>query len=196
MRVHVVYAHPVQESFGAACHVAVTSALAGAGHEVDDLDLYAAGFDPRFSAEEHRRYQVVGRNLEGVDDLVARLRAAEGLVLVFPTWWYGMPAILKGWFDRVWLPGVGFNLPKGSGAILPALLNLKKFGVVTTVGSPWWFMKLYMREPGKRILLRGLKALCAPSARHVWLCQYGVDTSTPEQRSAFLRRIETTFAAF
>ena len=95
MRVLVIYCHPVAESFASAAHRTVLEGLAEAGHEVTDVDLYAEHFDPVMSRQE--------RLVQRYDD---QLAAAEALVLVYPSWWYGMPAMLKGYFDRVWLPGV------------------------------------------------------------------------------------------
>lgn len=95
MRVHVVYAHPSPNSFAAAVHRQIVQGLAARGHEVDDLDLYADHFQPVLTHEEREVYYEVGANLAGVERYVERLRAAEALILCFPTWWYGMPAILK-----------------------------------------------------------------------------------------------------
>ncbi len=125
-----------------------------------------------------------------------RLRAAEALVISAPTWWYGMPAILKGYFDRVWVPGVAFFLHGHGGAITPGLTNIRKYAVVTTTGSPWWFMRLYMRDPGKIVLTRGMRRLFAPNVAMTYLCHYGTDTSTLERRQRFVTRVRTTFEGF
>ncbi|MEQ8966551.1 MAG: NAD(P)H-dependent oxidoreductase [Azospirillaceae bacterium] len=196
MHVLLVHAHPVPESYNAALRDAVRAALEAAGHSVDLLDLYAEGFVPVLSAEERRIYHDVDDNLRPVAREVERLRAAEALVLVYPTWWYGMPAILKGWFDRVWLPGVAFTLPEGGGPIRPALTGIRKIGVVTSSGSPRWFLRGYMGDPGRRVILRGLKPLCAPRARSLWLCHYSMDASTPESRARFLGRVDRAFRRF
>src|SRR4051794_3652677 len=97
MRFLVVFAHPVDDSFQSALHQRVVEALNAAGHAVDDCDLSAEGFEPALSAEERKNYHAVGRNTAHVEDHVARLRAAEGLVLVCPTWWFSPPAMLKGY---------------------------------------------------------------------------------------------------
>lgn len=196
VKVLVVHAHPVPESFGSALHRAVLAALRGAGHEVRDLDLYAEAFAPVLDAEERRAYDTPGGNEAEVRAHVDALRWADALVLVFPTWWYGLPAILKGWFDRVWLPGVAFHIPEGGGMIRPGLPNLRKLGVVTTAGSPRWFLKLWMRDPVKALLLRGIKRLMAPGAGHLWLVHYAMDSSTPESRARFLARVSAAFGKF
>lgn len=195
MRVHVIYAHPRADSFNAALHAAVVGALRGAGHEVDDFDLYAENFQPAMSATERGAYHTIGGNLAGIEREVERLRAAEALVIVAPTWWYGMPAMLKGYFDRVWVPGVAFEL-QPRGAIKPGLTNIRKFAVVTTTGSPWWFMRLYMGNPGRRVLTRGLRRLFGPGVRMSYLCHFGVDNSTAASRRRFMARVERAFAAF
>jgi NAD(P)H dehydrogenase (quinone) len=196
MKVHVIYAHPIEESFSAAIHRTVIETLARSGHEVRDLDLYACGFDPRLSRQELLAHYTPGLNEVGVKDHVENLRWADALVFLFPTWWYGMPAILKGYLDRVWLPGVAFHLPADGGRIRPGLTNIAKLAAVTTHGSPWWFMKFWMREPGKAVLFRGLKPLLAPGCRKAWLAHGSMDKSTPESRRRFLAKVERTFSRF
>jgi putative NADPH-quinone reductase len=79
---------------------AAREALEGAGHQVDLRDLHAVGLNPVLPAEEQGRALSVSANLAGIEEHGASLRAADALLLVYPTWWYGMPAMLKGWFDR------------------------------------------------------------------------------------------------
>ena len=110
MRVLVIYCHPVAESFAAAAHARVLQALADGGHTVTDVDLYAEDFDPVMSRQERLDYQDTARNTRTVRKYDEQLAAAEAIVLVYPAWWHGMPAMLKGYFDRVWLPGVAFDV--------------------------------------------------------------------------------------
>ena len=156
----VLFAHPLADSFAAALHHAVVGALAEAGHEVDDCDLYAIGFDPVMTAAERRAHNTPNPDLSAVENHVERLRAADAVVLCFPVWWYGMPAILKGYFDRVWINGVAFHLRTG-GKIEPGLHRLKKLGVVATYGAPWWLIKLALRDPVRAVIHTG----SVPSAR-------------------------------
>src|SRR5580704_11076167 len=135
MRVLVIYCHPRPDSFSAAVRDTVIDALTAAGHAVDLRDLYADGFDPVLSARQRGAYFDAAEDVHGVKDHVTALRWAEALVLVYPTWWFGMPAMLKGWLDRVWLPGVAFVL---GGGLQPLLTDLRRIAMVTTYGSPWW----------------------------------------------------------
>lgn len=196
MRVLVIYAHPLADSFAAALHRAVVAALRRGGHEVDDCDLYAEGFDPVLSAAERRSYNAASPDLSSVAAPVARLLAADALVLCFPTWWYGMPAILKGYFDRVWVPGVAFRLPDCGGAIRPGLLNIRKLWVVTTYGAPWWLIRLVLRDPVRAVILGGLGRLCAPSIATRFLALYNIDGASQAQCGAFIARVERAFARF
>ncbi|MGL4728346.1 MAG: NAD(P)H-dependent oxidoreductase, partial [Bosea sp. (in: a-proteobacteria)] len=112
MRILLVYCHPCTESFGAALRDTASAALTLAGHEVDLIDLYAEGFDPVMGASERRGYHTPGDIEVPVADHLARLRQAEGLIFIYPTWWYGPPAMLKGWLDRVWVPHATFGMPE------------------------------------------------------------------------------------
>jgi putative NADPH-quinone reductase len=196
MRVLVLYAHPLADSFAAALHQRVVAALRRSGHEVDDCDLYAENFEPVLSAAERRLYNTPTPDLTGIADHVARLRAADALVLCFPTWWYGMPAILKGNFDRVWAQGVAFYLPDGGGAIMPALTNINQLWVVTTYGAPWWLIRLVLRDPVRAVILGGLARLCGRGVRTRFIALYNIDGASRARCAAFLARAERAFARF
>ncbi|WP_157440975.1 NAD(P)H-dependent oxidoreductase, partial [Aestuariivita boseongensis] len=132
-RVLVVYAHPCEESFAFALLQTTLESLGQGGWEVDLVDLYADGFDPVLSAEERRGYHDTASNTAPVADYVARLQAADALVFVFPVWNFGYPAILKGFIDRVFLPGVSFVLQDGE--VRANLRNIRKLAAVTTYGG-------------------------------------------------------------
>jgi putative NADPH-quinone reductase len=187
MRILVLYAHPDPDSFVAALHRAAVAALAAAGHEVDDCDLYAEGFDPVLSREERLRYLDVPDNRRTVESYVQRLERAEGLVLVHPVWNFGYPAILKGFLDRVFLPGVSFRLVDGLAT--PNLTNLKVLASVATYGSPRWRAFL-MGDPPRKLANRVLRVLVAPDAKRRYLALHDMNRQTPERRRAFLARVE------
>src|SRR5258708_11632352 len=163
MHVLVIYCHPRPDSFSAALRDAAVAGLTAAEHLVELRDLYAEGFDLVLSAHQRGTYFDEAESIRGLENHVAVLRQAEGLVLVYPTWWFGMPAMLKGWLDRVWLPGVAFRLG-GAKVMVPLLTNLRRIGIVTTYGSPWW-MLWWVGWPDRRIVARGLRPLCATECR-------------------------------
>jgi putative NADPH-quinone reductase len=194
MRVLVVYCHPCEESFTAAVRDAALAGLAVGGHEVRVLDLYASGFRPVMDAQERRGYHSPGENEAPVREHLDTLRWCEGLVFIYPTWWYGQPAMLKGWLDRVWIPYATFLLPEGSGPIGRVLTQIRFIGAISTLGSPWWWWTFVMGAPGRRILLRGLRPLVSPRCRTRWLALHKMDSSTPEQRERFLLKVKSTMA--
>lgn len=189
MRILVIYCHPNPHSFAAAAHQAVLEALAAGGHQVTDVDLYAEKFDPVMSRQERLDYHNTERNERLVKHYDDQLVGTEALVLVYPAWWYGMPAMLKGYFDRVWLPGVAFDvLPDGT-VSTDRLQNIKRIIVVTTYGGSWWMVRLALGDPARKVIGRAVKALCARRCRVDWYVNYNMDRATPKQLARFLDRI-------
>ncbi len=193
MRVLVVYCHPCAESLSATLRDTALAALAAAGHETRLVDLYAEGFDPVISAEERRLYHTPGKNEEPVAVHLANIRWAEALVFIYPTWWYGLPAMLKGWLDRVWIPHATFRMPQRNKPIGRILTHIRVIAAVTTLGSPrWWWWVTGM--PGRRTLMTGIGSLCHPRHRTLWLAHYAIDSSTHESRKAFIARVGAQLA--
>jgi putative NADPH-quinone reductase len=190
MRALVVYAHPSDESLSHALFLTATKALEGAGHEVVGLDLYAEDFVAAMSAEERAAYHsdqpVCSEQVARSAELV---RWADTLVFVYPTWWMGAPAILKGWLERVLVPGVAFHLDPQTHRVVSDLKHVRRIVGITTYGSGWAYVKL-VNDAGRRTLLRALRMLCGRHCRSTWLALYGVDTSTAVQRTAFLAKVE------
>lgn len=193
MKLLLVLAHPLEDSFTAAIARTARDALVSAGHEVDWLDLYAEGFDPRLTADERQRYFDPSYDASAVAALVSRLLAAEGLVLVFPTWWFDVPAILKGWFDRVFAPGVAFD-HRGGGGLAGRLTNIRLLFVLTTTGSPWWIVRLVMGNPVRRLLRRGIGMLCGPGLRFRMISLHDLDRASGDKRRAHLERVRRQLA--
>ncbi len=143
MKLLLVFCHPDPHSYGAALRDAAVQALTRAEHELRQIDLYAEGFNPMFSTAEKQTYPSdTARKFEGVAAHVQALRWAEGWVVVKPTWFYGPPAMLKGWLERVWLPGVSFRIATAKQRTIGGeLSNIRLFVSITTSGSPWWWLK-------------------------------------------------------
>ena len=189
MHILLVLAHPLAESFAAAVARTARDALEAGGHTVDVLDLYQENFDPRLTAPERAGYFDVPYDLSGVANLVARLKAAEGLILVFPQWWFDFPAILKGFFDRVLAPGVAFSHDASGGRIQPRLSNIRLLWALTTTGSPWWIVRLYMGNPMRRLLRRGIAPLCAKPLNFRVLSLHDMDRASDAARRHYLERV-------
>ena len=179
-RILAVRCHPVRESFGGALADRITTAITTTGHELRVIDLYAEHFDP-----VRRRRDWTAQ----LGDHAAALRWCDTVVFVYPTWFGSQPAMLKGWFDRVLAdsaldaPGTKRWRPR------PALRNIRRIVVVTTHGSPKW-MNMIQGEPGKRVILRGIRSMCHPLCQSQWVAFYDNDGCDQRARADFLNRVE------
>lgn len=194
MRALVVYCHPDPASFTAAVRDLVIRHLQEAGASVRLQDLYAAGFQPGLTRSELQGYLDSPANRAPVADATDDLQWCDTLIFVYPTWWYGLPAMLKGWLDRVMLPDVAFLMPDGvNKTIRPGLTHITRLGVFTTCGASRWLTFL-IGAPGKRTLLRGVRLLCAKRCRTTFAAHYLMDSSTLESRKAHLAWVERKMA--
>lgn len=196
MKLLIVYCHPDPASYCAALRDTAVAALTEVGHEVRLLDLYATGFNPVFSAAEKADYLPNTRaNISAVQAHVDALQWADGWIAVYPTWFYGLPAMLKGWLDRVWLPGVAFNVATAKQKTIDGCLsNIKLFVGITTSGAPWWWLKV-IGDPGRSLMMKGLRPLYARRARRRWLQLFNMNHASADDRSAFITRVRRELLA-
>lgn len=193
MRVLLVYAHPVELSFNAALRDRIAASLSPR-HEVDLLDLHAEGFNPVMSRAERMGYHDIPANVAPVANEVARLRAAQGLVLCFPAWSFGPPAILKGWIDRVMLPGVSLHI-QPDGRVRGGLTHLQKLGGVVTYGQTRWRARL-MGDYPRKLVCRYLRHSIGMAKPVVFHAHYAMNVSTPDTRARFLAQVDRAMAGF
>lgn len=192
MNVLVVSCHPNPDSLVAAAKDRALAGLERGGHDVRLTDLYADGFEPTMSAAERRAHKEPGV-APGLQRYADDLAWAEALVLVYPTWWSGQPAMLKGWIDRVWVAGVAWELPPGKDILRPLLTRIRRIVVVTTHGSPKYINAL-QGESGKRVAFRAMRAMCSRRTRTTWCAIYGLDRAGDAKRRKWLARVERTLA--
>jgi putative NADPH-quinone reductase len=194
MRFQVVHCHPLTESFDHALFRTIVETLETNGHDVVATDLYREGFQPAMTEAERRSYMGNDYDRASIAAYAETLKHMDGLILCFPHWWFAMPAVLKGWVDRVWGPGIAFTYDPKDRHLQPALRNIKLFGVVTSYGSPWWIVHLFAGNPGHKVLMRGMKPLCARDVRSFYMAHYDMDHSTEKSRHAFLARVRDRVA--
>ena len=194
MRILVVYSHPVETSFNAAMHAEVVRRLRDAGHEVDDCDLYAEGFNPVLSREERLGYHKIPANRVPVQRYIERLEWAEALVFCFPTWCFGLPAMLKGFFDRVFVPGVAFDISDPAN-VKPALTHIRRIAAVVTYGRPRW-TAFMMGDPPRKVITHYLRVLTGGRARVDYHAYYHMNIATPTKLQRFMQRVGLAMARF
>lgn len=108
MHLVTVYAHPVPGAFTASILEPFEQAFKEAGHTVDRIDLHAERFDPRFTVEDHEHYYG-GPVPPGIGEMHRRVEKADRLAFVFPIYWWGLPAMMRGWIERVFTGGWAFG---------------------------------------------------------------------------------------
>jgi putative NADPH-quinone reductase len=194
MRIQVVHCHPLVTSYNHALYKAVVETLRANAHDVVATDLYREGFQPAMTERERETYMQEAYDGSAVAGYAETLKSVDGIILCFPHWWFSMPAMLKGWVDRVWGPGIAFDYDPKDKHLEPALGNIKLFGVVTSYGSPWWIVALFAGNAGKKVLMRGMKPLCAKDVRSFYLAHYDMDHSTAKTRQAFLDKVRARVA--
>lgn len=194
VQVLVVHAHPDPQSYSAALREAAVRGLERAGHDVTTLDLYAEHFAAAMSTAERRAYETDSPILDSAVERHAELvRGADALVFVYPTWWFGVPAILKGWFERVFVPGVAFRLDEQTNKVKPALRHITRLVGITTSGSPRWQIRA-LGDTGRWTITRSTRLLTAPRCRSTWLALGRLDGRPDEDRRAFLDKVEARMA--
>ena len=188
MRILYLYCHPLPESFHAAIRAKALDALADAGHQVDLLDLYAEKFDPVLSEDARRNYHDTLRNRSGLERYIERLTTAEALILQFPTWCFGPPAMLKGFFDRMIIPGVAFDLSDPA-HVKPLLQNIRRIVGIVTYGRPH-YMALWMCDPPRRIIKRYVRWFTGGKASADYYALYHLNVASEAKRQAFMSKVE------
>lgn len=196
MKTLVIFAHPDMDSLVGSLYTMVLHELKMAGHDVRTHNLYNENFNPVMSAYERQNHSTaLAPKLELLPELrpyVEDLQWCNSLILVYPTWWSGQPAILKGWFDRLLVNEVAWELPAGSNRIRPRLTNIRKLVVVTTHGSNKLINSL-QGESGKRIAFRAVRLMFHWRTKCVWIGTYGLDVLSISRREKAISKAQRRF---
>lgn len=193
MKTLVVICHPKAASLTRAAAGRVVEGLKRAGAPVRVLDLDEMEFDPVLTRAEVLDHFGVPENRPDLAEHFAALRWAERLVLVYPTWFSGQPARLKGWFDRVWMHQVTFTLPEGKNRIRGTLRNVRRIDVVTSHGSTRR-VNFIQGNSGRIRVNRTMRILCHRFCRTSWTAIYDIDNKTEAEIGLWLDAVEAKFA--
>ncbi|MCL2021329.1 MAG: NAD(P)H-dependent oxidoreductase [Betaproteobacteria bacterium] len=154
-RILIIQGHPAEQSLCKALAKEYEQGAQESGHTVRILTVRNLKFDPVL----HEGYKTV-QPLEA--DLVlaqSEIRSADHIVIVFPTWWGGMPALLKGFIDRVFLPGFAFQYRQGS-PWWDKLLKGKSAHIIATMDTPPWYFRIFYRDAGINQIRRMILQYC------------------------------------
>lgn len=179
MRVMVIVDHPWDQSFTHALAETAADALREAGHEVDWLDLHKEDFDPVLRVDELAVYSK-GQYLDPkVGDYQQRVKQAQHIIFVFPVWWEVMPAMLKGWLDKVFLPGWAFQESDAA----PLLTHITGATAITTMGAP----EITFNSVENALLRGTMGFVGVRQFRYINFLNVG--NASDEQRAAWLREV-------
>ncbi len=192
MRALIVHAHPDPASFSAHLAAVVVDGLTAGGHEHRTIDLYAEGFEAALSEAEWRLHRSTADHKPWTTDHARLLAWADTIVWVYPTWWSGPPAIMKGWVDRVWTNGIAYH-HTDAGLVPGPLVHVRRMYVVTTHGSSR-FVNMLEGDVGKKMVRRTLRTLCGLRCRTRWLAMYDLDRSTAAGRERFAAAVQAVFS--
>lgn len=194
MKVVIIFNHPYDGSYCNSILKFVNSGLRMAGHEVDLIHLDKDGFNPVMTSQDLKAFV----NRHPVDPQVLaykeRLDKADHLIFIFPIWWELMPAMTKGFIDKVIFPGVAYDYsPKG--LMVKKLKNIKSVTVITTMNTPSIIYRLIFGNAIKRALFTGTFWKIGYKKRK-WISLNMVKFVSPEKRAKWLSKLEQQFANF
>ncbi|WP_028980429.1 NAD(P)H-dependent oxidoreductase [Sporocytophaga myxococcoides] len=193
MRTAIVFNHPYEKSYCNAILEAVTNGIKKGKHEVDLIHLDNDGFNPVMSKADLKAFV----EHQPIDPLVIdynkRLEKADHLIFIFPIWWDLMPAMTKGFIDRVLCPGVVYDHhPRGFG-LVPLLKNLKSVTIITTMNKPKIMYSLFIGNLIKKAMLRSVfKTMGYKNVN--WISFASVKSVSQEKRVKWLADLESKFA--
>ncbi|MCF7912888.1 MAG: NAD(P)H-dependent oxidoreductase [Candidatus Cloacimonetes bacterium] len=186
MKVLIIYAHPRKDSFNQAILKRVEGVLAELQQDVIIRDLYAMNFDPVFRAEEQAKLQK-NRTPATIKTEQKHISWADMLIIIHPIWWFSMPAILKGYIDKVLQAGFAYSYVNGK---VIGLLQNKKLLLINTTGTP----EKAMEQKGIKDVLQttmdtGIYEFCGLKVEHIFLA--GVSYIDEKAREAYLDQVES-----
>jgi NAD(P)H dehydrogenase (quinone) len=183
-RVLMIYGTPKAASFCHALGETYANAARSKGHVVRILALGELQFDP-ILREGYEHSQALEPDLL---EAQRQIHWAEHLVFVYPVWWGGVPALLKGFLDRVFLPGFAFKF-RGRSQALDKLLTGRSADLLVTLDTPSWYFRWIYGAPAHRQMVRTVLGFCGIRTRR--LAEFSpIRTSSEEQRQAWLRKAE------
>ena len=186
MNFHVIIDHPWQKSFNFAVLKTVSETIIENKHMIDILDLNRETFDPVMREEELALYTDGGYLDPKVKEYQDRLLKADRVIFIFPIWWNVMPVMLKGWMDKVLLPGFAFTTDQ---VPAPLLNHIQGATVLTTTGTPDEFHRTEYHNALDNLFCKGTLEFCGISPVR-WLNFGDTGFTTRENHSQWLTSVK------
>lgn len=187
-KIIVVYCHPYVNSFNHAILEQVINNLKQQHLNPEMIDLYAEQFNPVYDQEELRLFHSGQTHDPLVTKYLNLLRQADGIIFITPIWWNSIPAMLKGFIDKVMKEGEGLSHTVTKTGIRGELVNLKRVYVLTTSTSPTFYLRWFCGNAIQKIFIKTtLKQLGIKSGK--WQNFGGISNAKSVKRNAYLQRI-------
>jgi NAD(P)H dehydrogenase (quinone) len=183
-KILVINCHPDKESFNFALAHAYREGALQAGAEVEEIEIAALQFNPNLQHGYRQRTELEPDLLQAWQ----KIQWADHLVWIHPVWWGGMPAIAKGFIDRLFLPGMAFKPREGS-VWWDKLLKGKTAHIISTLDQPGWYYRLMFGRPSVNQLKKSTLQFCGITPVRVSYIGI-VKTSTAAQRGKWLEKVE------
>jgi len=195
MKVTIVFNHPYEGSYCNAILNAVIKGLQKANHEIDLIHLDKDNFNPVMTSADLKAFIDKKPIDPKVIEYKQRLEQADHLVFIFPIWWELMPALTKGFIDKVIFPGVAYDYMNASNILMkPLLTNIKSVTMITTMNTPCWLYWLLFGNAIKKAMLLGTFFKMGYK-NCKWITFNKVKMVTQEKRTAWLTKLESRFAS-
>lgn len=194
MRTLIIFNHPNKNSYCGALRDAAVSGLIKANHEIDLLYLDEENFNPVMSLDDLMNWRKGISTDPQVISYQNRIKAADHLVFIFPIWWENMPALTKGFIDKVMLKNFSYIEPKPGARFVNQLTNIKCVTMITTMTMPGFAYKLWFGNAIQRVFLRGtFQKIGIKKVK--WISAVSVKSVSMEKRQKWLRDVDKYFAS-
>ena len=184
MNILILNGHPKQNSFSDALCKAYQKGAEKSGAKVTLINIRDLDFDPNLTYGYKQE-------MELEDDLkvaIEAIKRCDHIPWVHPLWWYSYPAIMKGFIDRTFLPGITYQYQKGA-SMPKGLLKGKTARIICTADSPWWYYKFFMGSPATKQLKKGTLEFCGVRpVKTTYIAP--IRQSTAAFRTKWLKKVE------
>ncbi|WP_445710342.1 NAD(P)H-dependent oxidoreductase [Flavobacterium sp.] len=179
----IINGNPNSESFNFALAEAYKQGAKNTNASIEEINIRELQFNPNLEFGYQKRTELEPDLLDAID----KIKKADHLVWVFPMWWYGYPAIMKGFIDRTFLPGITFDFKEGK-ALPEKLLKGKTARIIITSDTPKWYDSLFMKSPAINQFKKGTLEFCGINPVKVTYLSV-VKNTTISQRKKWLEEI-------
>lgn len=179
----IINGHPNKESFNFALAEAYKKGALESGAKVSEIVITDLKFETNLRYGYDKRIDLENDLVTSIE----KIKKAEHIVWIHPVWWGGFPAIMKGFIDRVFLPGITFSYKENS-IWWDKLLTGKTARIITTMDQPSWYYKVIYNSPSVNQLKKTILEFCGVKPVKVTYVD-NIKTSDVLKREKFLRKI-------